>query len=1463
MGTAVTKRGVVVKQFGLTALYQTSSPAVDIVFVHGLNGSSYHTWATKKSPEVFWPSDLLPEALRGVEARIITYGYDANVTSFSGGTSKDKLHNHAEHLISSLCALRNSTKSTERPIVFVCHSLGGLVVKKALCCYTRVSHQYTQHLRSIYISTYGILFLGTPHNGSSIARTASTAQSIISTVIPKWLLSTSPQLVQVLQSDNEHLQVINREFVQIMNRFHIYFFHESKPMDIGSTRAFIVEESSAAPVWDGVERMGIEADHGAMCRFADKNSPGYDTVTEAIRRYASTAGPTIVTRWQQAKQEYLLSVQAGLQVQQLNVGSTLDLQTDAHDPLDISTHSLPGPHDSIYTNPDAIRHANRPLLLDQKDETVVTVSPPGFHPNSVFLGMQDEMDQLRKVLSDERKRAQGPVAVLIHGGPGCGKSHLARQYMYDHETLYPGGIFWIDGKSKESRLNGIWEIAVAASILLEDQKDRDPRWLMAHKYTANVKRWLESRDNWLLVFDGLAFEVEEDLDEFRNFLPFKPNTSIIYTSVDRTLRQKQRLYEPYGLGVQPLAVDAACQLLFCELGISNASPRQAQKARELVKYYECLPLAIHALGHRLNASGKPLETYQPGSHLTDLRLAEPYRGIMTDLSSNEYTEALQLIYILSFFGHNVPVGMIHLGRKALAEYKVEIRTLERYGSTERHIDNTFAILIRYGLIERSFDAYTELAATPTSEIDRRGMERRPTDPASSQGASSHEGMMGRPRTEIDVLKIHSVVQGFCRDELIVEGAKHFWYWLGIATSLFCLSYKNATTQIRAVKNAGLVRDYREYQTHAKRLMRHYRTKLDKSEVNLELHHDCLKKMLLDIEEEIRHRSPGSSQEWCRHQRSIFDHTNSMSSFSDSIASTSTKSWERELGTDCTDSPLEIGSPQSIIQPDSVFHGNINVGATNTTQDIGTDNVSAVDMSPSLSNNTVVPTPKIPQEERVSTPAKKRGSFLSAINAIKEPLKKLKEQRKNLGEIRPATPTVSVSDGSRRDSSIIVHGSPSHRKQSDAESANKPTSPLAQQQVTASSPTNAGTSASPAQARPGPANQGNQGPSYAAVASGTAHAGTKPPPRPKHPSMPPRPMHKDSPPIPDAEEIKRLSASMMGGTEMSLSLSTHSDPGLPYPRRISGSDRGSPTTPHSPFGDHDYQRPPIANQQHFSDSNVGPTFMGPNPLPMPYEPNVQITQMPPRRSSAITPPLRAVGSRGSLPHGYSSQPMTREHSGLSHQSLQAETGRFASRSSSSSAPRAASFSHSNRGVIIPTLDTRMRYPASECAVESATTTPTLDESQSLPQPSILSGPGFMVDSGDGISRSLIEFNVVQYTPQIRFGELDPVNVDAARQRTDRALADRALRQEQLIRHARAQALAQAQAKAQVAPYPDRNMMPTASDPQQLAAMMQPGFTTPQQRAEQVRQEGARTTRLRSGSTPQVRDWTGLGINHRSP
>ncbi|ETI29606.1 hypothetical protein G647_02059 [Cladophialophora carrionii CBS 160.54] len=297
-----TSAGKQIVQYGLTEVYSAIDPVVDIVFVHGLNGHPHDTWSTKK-PKVFWPADLLPAALEEQRPRILTYGYDANVTAFTDGVSKDKIHNHAEHLASRLVANRSLKKATERPIIFVAHSLGGLVVKRCLIyCQSIRPHQHTERLRSIYVSTYGILFLGTPHNGSDLAKWGSLLEKICAVALPKKFFDTSPQLVQALQTNNETLQNINRLFIEIIGRYHIYFFHESKPTDLKGTLAFVVEEDSAAPVIEGVERMGIEKDHSHICKFEDESSPGYDVVAEAIQRYATDAQSLIRSRWDQEKQ---------------------------------------------------------------------------------------------------------------------------------------------------------------------------------------------------------------------------------------------------------------------------------------------------------------------------------------------------------------------------------------------------------------------------------------------------------------------------------------------------------------------------------------------------------------------------------------------------------------------------------------------------------------------------------------------------------------------------------------------------------------------------------------------------------------------------------------------------------------------------------------------------------------------------------------------------------------------------------------------------------------------------------------------------------------------------------------------------------------------------------------------------------------------------------------------------------
>ena len=229
--------------------------------------------------------------------RILVYGYDADVTTLIDGGSKHKIHNHAEQLVAELCANRGKYEALERPIIFVAHSLGGLVVKRALIYSSEIRGRYTEHLRSIYVSTCGILFLGTPHKGFETLEWDFLLESTCRGVV------TQPQLINALKTNSETLQIIDRQFIQLANKFRIYFFHEAKPTNLKGSLKYIVSEESASPSIPDVDRASIQQDHSHMSKFEDENAPGFQIVTEGIRHYANQALEDIVFRWKCERDE--------------------------------------------------------------------------------------------------------------------------------------------------------------------------------------------------------------------------------------------------------------------------------------------------------------------------------------------------------------------------------------------------------------------------------------------------------------------------------------------------------------------------------------------------------------------------------------------------------------------------------------------------------------------------------------------------------------------------------------------------------------------------------------------------------------------------------------------------------------------------------------------------------------------------------------------------------------------------------------------------------------------------------------------------------------------------------------------------------------------------------------------------------------------------------------------------------
>lgn len=79
-----------------------------------------------------WLRELLPEVVPN--CRILSFGYDSR---YMRNAPKRDISNCAQELLQALSSDRFATGAQRRPIVFICHSLGGIVVKEVSSTFIR------------------------------------------------------------------------------------------------------------------------------------------------------------------------------------------------------------------------------------------------------------------------------------------------------------------------------------------------------------------------------------------------------------------------------------------------------------------------------------------------------------------------------------------------------------------------------------------------------------------------------------------------------------------------------------------------------------------------------------------------------------------------------------------------------------------------------------------------------------------------------------------------------------------------------------------------------------------------------------------------------------------------------------------------------------------------------------------------------------------------------------------------------------------------------------------------------------------------------------------------------------------------------------------------------------------------------------------------------------------------------
>ncbi|KAM5342890.1 hypothetical protein ACJ41O_013856 [Fusarium nematophilum] len=270
---------------GITPLYEDQNGAdVDIIAVPGLGSHALGSWKSPNSDDV-WIRDFLPKDVPNI--RVLLYGYD---TVLPGSLSKQSIEDLGGALLEQIIAFRAKDGTSHRPIIFIGHSLGGLLIKEAL---VRARRRPSDANSDLSKASYGLLFFGVPNLGLRNDQLRTLVRGQPNEALIHDLL---------VDNDSEPSAFLKRLADQFSEscKGHYRLDKAGQWRKTGPPSLLVTEKSTTSTGLVAMaeeDNIALNTDHSGLVKYDSSNQGDYTIVRERLNRLVDKAKQEVAKRF--------------------------------------------------------------------------------------------------------------------------------------------------------------------------------------------------------------------------------------------------------------------------------------------------------------------------------------------------------------------------------------------------------------------------------------------------------------------------------------------------------------------------------------------------------------------------------------------------------------------------------------------------------------------------------------------------------------------------------------------------------------------------------------------------------------------------------------------------------------------------------------------------------------------------------------------------------------------------------------------------------------------------------------------------------------------------------------------------------------------------------------------------------------------------------------------------------------